>query len=87
MIKEQETKLSNIIKLEQKETYKDQEDPDFWKFKQKKENKNDNYFNELNIKICFLVLHFVFKSSTPIRRMNTEIKISWESWGKPILCI
>lgn len=36
MIKEQETKLSNIIKLEQKETYKDQKVPDFWKLKQKK---------------------------------------------------
>lgn len=41
MIKEQETKLSNIIKLEQKETYKDQKVPDFWKLKQKKKKEQN----------------------------------------------
>lgn len=34
-LNDQEAKLSNIIKLQQKRTYKDLEAPDFWKLKQK----------------------------------------------------
>lgn len=34
-LNDQEAKLSNTIKLQQKETYKDLEASDFWKLKQK----------------------------------------------------